>query len=128
VSGVIPQKVVSMNRLEKYSVLILAVVLVSSGCASTRVNKVSQRDISASAADAVKMSKDVMNTYGFDIEAIEPKNGSTRLEGKHANGQDVKIDIVPVGAKTSNIKVQVTDESPRTSAKKILNDISVRYE
>jgi len=117
-----------MNRLEKYSVFVLAVVLVSSGCASTRINKVSQRDISASATDAVKMSKDVMNTYGFDIQAIDPKNGSTKLKGTHANGQDVTIDIVPVGDKSSNIKVQVTDESPRTSAKKILNDISVRYE
>lgn len=119
---------IKMNRLEKCSVFILAVVLVSSGCASTRMNKVSQRDISASTVDAINMSKDVMNTYGFDIQVIDPKNGSTCLKGRHANGQDVKIDISPVGNKASHIKVQVTDESPRTSAKKILNDISIRYE
>ena len=59
---------------------------------------------------------------------MDPENGSTRLKGTHANGQDVDIDIAPVGDKTSNVKVQVTDEQPRTSAEKILNDISVRYE
>jgi hypothetical protein len=117
-----------MDRFKKYSAFVIAVVLVSSGCASNRINKVSQRDISASAVDAVNMSKDVMNDYGFDIEVMDPENGSTRLKGTHANGQDVKIDIVPTGDKTSNVKVQVSDESPRTSAKRILNDISVRYE
>jgi len=117
-----------MNQLDKCSVFVLAVVLLSGGCASTRMNKVSEGNVSASTTDAINITKDVMNGYGFDIQVLDPEDGSTRLKGTHANGQDVEIDIAPAGDKTSSIKVQVTDESPRTSAKKILNDISVRYE
>lgn len=79
-------------------------------------------------SEAVNHSKDVMNDYGFDIQVINFEDGSARLEGDHGDGQDVKVDITPVSGSTSHVKIRVTNESPRTSAKTILDDIAVRYE
>ena len=78
--------------------------------------------------EAVRHSKDVMNDYGFDIQVIDREDGSARLEGEHVNGQDVEVDITPVSSARAHVKIKVTNESPRTPAKAMLDDIAVRYE
>lgn len=117
-----------MVRSNMFFIGAMVLVLACAGCASTRINKVSERNLSMPVSEAVNHSKDVMNDYGFDIQVINFEDGSARLEGEHGDGQDVKVDITPVSGSTSHVKIRVTNESPRTSAKTILNDIAVRYE
>jgi len=116
-----------MIRSNVISVGVLVLALAGAGCAG-RINKVSQRNLSMPVPEAVDHSKDVMNDHGFDIQVIDREDGSARLEGKHEYGQDVEVDITPVSDAISHVKIRVTNESPRVSAKKILDDISVRYE
>ena len=106
---------------------ILVLAVAGGGCAGTR-NKVSQRNIPMPATEAVDASKDVMNEYGFDIQVIDREDGSFRLTGEHVDGQDVEVDIIPVNEGNTRVKLRVTNEPPRTSAKTILDDIDVRYE
>jgi len=115
-------------KLNKIYLGALVLALAGAGCSSTRINKISERDLSLPVPEAVNASKDVMNEYGFDIQVIDHEDGSARLEGKHADGQDVEVDITPVSKERAHVKIRVTNESPRTSAKTILNDIAVRYE
>jgi len=116
-----------MTRLNSFYCLALALALAGGGCAG-KMNKVSQRDLAMPLSEAVRHSKDVMNEQGFDIQIIDREDGGARLEGEHVDGQDVEVDIAPVSEKRAHVKVRVTNESPRTSAKAILNDIAVRYE
>jgi len=117
-----------MMRSNKLYSGVLVLAFVCAGCAGTGLTKVSERDLSMPVPEALRHSKDVMNDYGFDIQVIEREDGSARLEGAHVDGQGVEVDIVPVSSAAAHVKIKVTDGSPRTSAKTILDDIAVRYE
>jgi len=117
-----------MNRTNIFTIALLVTALGLAGCAGKRINKISERDLSMSASEAVRHSKDVMNDYGFDIQVIDRGDGGARLEGEHADGQDVEVEISPRSRGGSHVQIEVSNESPKTSAKKILDDIAVRYE
>jgi len=117
-----------MMRFNKFYLGAAVMVLVCVGCASKRIDRVSERDLSMPVPEAVAVSKDVMNDYDFDIQVIEREDGSARLEGEHVDGQDVEVDITPISSARAHVKIKVTNESPRASAKAILDDIAVRYE
>lgn len=117
-----------MVRSNMFSVGALVLILACAGCTSTRINKVSERDLSMPVSEVVNTSKDVMNDYGFDIQVINREDGSAYLEGEHVKGQDVEVDITPVSDTASHVKIRVTNRSPRTSADTMLDDIAVSYD
>jgi len=105
-------------------VIILAVLL--GGCAGTSFKKSVQKTLPISVQEMAAFTRDVMNDHDFDIQTIDPKDGSIQMTGKHFKGQDISVDIVPLES-GARIKIKVTDAYPWVSAQTIFNEIAVRY-
>ena len=110
------------------NVAIMMLLITSSGCAGKKIVIKDSGMTRANLSDTLKGSKDVLNTYGFDLQDIDEDPDSIEIESKHPEGQRAWVTIEKMTDNTSDVTVKVNKKGRvKSSADDILQDIEVKF-